>query len=446
MADFLNRCDEAREWIKSYDDFLLIHHYDADGLSAGATVSAGLEKMGKSYERHCFRKLSEREIDFIANSSKKNVILTDLGSGKAEELEGLDKNILIIDHHQGVENSLLQVNPRYHGIDGSREMSASSAAFFVMGFPELAAMASVGSVGDMQYPFIGWNRKMLEIGEGAGVMRAYSDLSMFGRVSRPLITFISTSLDPYFPGLTGHDDQVAKFFDSLGIPLKSGDQWRTYYDLNDDEKMRLRSALVIHLCDYGRCASTKRLISEVYELLNYPRNTEMQDAKEFSTLLNATGRHDMPDLGVNALLQKPGAYDEAHKLLEYHRRILREGIDFALRHVVDLGIFYFVDARGVVPASVVGIIAGMLYGNLDMSKPVMAIAEDPEGNLKVSTRGNQRLIEMGLNLGKALHIVCEEGGLGIGGGHDVAAGATIKPEYLNRFLLGMGDQIYAQIH
>ncbi len=446
MVSFLDRCAEAREFLRAHDDYLVVHHYDADGLSSGAVVSAGLELMGKKYNRVCYRKLTDKEIQAVKDAPLKNVIFVDLGSGKAEELEQLDKNILIIDHHQGVENSLLQVNPRYHGIDGSREMSASSAAYFVMGYPQLAGMASVGSVGDMQYPFIGWNRRMLEEGIEAGVIKAYHDLSMFGRVSRPLITFISTSLDPYLPGLTGNEESTAFFFNSLRIPLKEGDRWRTYMDLTEEEKMRLRSALVIHMCSYGRCSSTKRLISEVYELTGYPMGSEMRDAKEFSTLLNATGRHGKPDLGVETLLQKPGAYEQAKKLLEYHRRVIREGIEYALEKVVDLGVFYFVDGRGVIPGSVIGIVAGMLYGALDTSKPVIAVADDPEGSIKVSTRGNARLIAKGLNLGKALHKVCEEGGLGVGGGHDVAAGATIAPDSLDVFLFNMGDVIYDQLN
>ncbi len=441
---FLDACKEAREHISSRDNYLLVHHYDADGLSSGALTAAALERMGKSYSRICVRKLADKELELIAGRKEKNVILVDLGSAQTESLERMDKTFVIIDHHQGEQSSILEVNPRMHGIDGSHEMCSASAAYFVFNVKEFAPYGVVGSVGDMQFPLIGWNRRMLKDGEEAGVLRAYNDLNIFGRVSRTLVPFLTYSVDPYFPGLTNNEQNVIAFYNEIGIELKNGDEWRAYSDLSEYEKRTLRSALVAYLYNRGRRYDAEHIISEVYELLNFPERTELRDASEFSTLLNACGRHDKPDVGVNTLLMRQGAYERAKSMLEYHRKVLREGIEYALNKVADFGIFYFLDARGVIDDGVIGVVAGMLYSSVDRTKPILAIALDKEGMIKVSARGTKSLIDNGLDLGKALSESCSAG-IGVGGGHDIAAGATIEPDKLNQFLRVFGEAVRNQV-
>ncbi len=440
---FTERCAEARAEIERLDDFLVVHHYDADGLCGGALTVAALEMMGKNYNRQCYRKLSPKEINEIKSAHEKNIIMVDFGAGAVEELEGIEKNIIIIDHHQGNESSILQVNPMHFGINGSYEMSGASCAYFTFGIRELAPIGIVGAVGDMQAPFIGWNHKMLEEAESAGVARHYTDLCMFGRVSRPLVPFLMYSIDPYLPGLSGNEQNIISFYEELGIELKRGDKWRRYTDLSEDERKTLSSALVALIYEKGMKHHAKHLLGEVYELLTYPENTEMRDASEFSTLLNACGRHDKPDVGVDVLLKREGAYERARNLLEMHRRMLRGGIEYAGTHVVDLGLFYFVDARGVIEDGLIGVVAGMLYGTVGTDKPILAIALDNEGKVKISTRATKELVNKGINLGKALNVSCE--GIGMGGGHTIAAGATIEIEHLNTFLKRFGEEIEKQL-
>lgn len=440
MADFLGRCAEARETIEKMDDVLIVHHYDADGLSSGALAAAALEKMGKSYSRLCYRKLSPKELEEIHARKERNIILLDFGGAVQDELAKMNKkSIVIIDHHQCDEGPILQVNPRLFGIDGSHELSGASTAYFTFGFRELAPIGIVGAVGDVQAPLHGWNRRMLEEGEQAGMVRAYRDLCMFGRINRPLIQFLLYSVDPFLPGLTGNEQNISAFYNDLGIPLKSGDKWRTYKDLSEDEKQALRSALVSYLYEKGRTRDAESLIGEVYELLTYPENTEMRDASEFSTLLNACGRHNEPDTGVDVMLRRAGAYERAVALLELHRKMLREGIEYANRSIVDLGPFYLVDARGVIDDGIIGVVAGMLYSTIRPDKAVVAIALDSEGNIKVSTRGTRALVANGLNLGKSLEVACR--GIGVGGGHDIAAGATVQSDKLNEFLKRFGMEM-----
>ena len=114
---------------------------------------------------------------------------------------------------------------------------------------------------------------------------------------------------------------------------------RPYSDLNEDEKKTLISALAKILIGANRRTD---LVGESYVFPKRPRN-ETYEANEFSTLLNACGRHNKPEIGVKVCLGDESAYEEAKKMLALHRKMLRDGIGFAGRKMQDLGEFYLLD-------------------------------------------------------------------------------------------------------
>ena len=149
-------------------------------------------------------------------------------------------------------------------------------------------------------------------------------------------------------------------------------------------------------------------------------------------MLNACGRNNRPELGVSVCLQRAGAYEESSSLLAEHRKNLRAGMEFASKNTQDIGKFLLLDARGAIPDSIIGVVAGMLYAG-SRKKPILALSLEETGKIKLSTRGTRALVKAGLNLGKILSECCAAVG-GAGGGHNIAAGATIPNEKLNDFL------------
>jgi RecJ-like exonuclease len=81
----------------------------------------------------------------------------------------------------------------------------------------------------------------------------------------------------------------------------------------------------------------------------------------------------------------------------------------------------------------VGIVAGMCFQMADRSRPILAFARTPEGSLKVSARGTHDLVSSGLDLAEALSAAAKKVG-GVGGGHNIAAGATIPRDAKDTFL------------
>ena len=89
--------------------------------------------------------------------------------------------------------------------------------------------------------------------------------------------------------------------------------------------------------------------------------------------------------------------------------------------------------------SIIGVVAGMLHPG-GRTKPVLALSLEESGSIKLSTRGTRKLVEQGLNLGKTLSEACAAVG-GVGGGHNIAAGATIPADKLDDFLKEFAKRI-----
>ena len=431
---FLARCAEARQAIARMRAPLLVHHYDCDGITSGAIVEGSLARLGMPCRSVSVRKLDAAFLSTIAHEPE--VIFVDLGSGTAE-IEELKGSVVVIDHHQMRTQAHLQANPHAFGFDGGTDISAAGCAYFVFeGFVELGV---VGAVGDVQAPLRSLNRLMLDSAVAQGAVEVTRDLLLFGRNSRPLKQFLLYADEPYLPGITGQEEACDSLLRELAIEQKTGERWRTYSDLSFHERRALVSALAAQLALRSSAGAASRLVGDVITLRNMPEGTLLRDASEFSTLLNACGRNGRPELGVSVCLQRAGAYDEAQALLAEHRRNLRAGIEFASKSTQDIGKFLLLDARGVIPDSIIGVVAGMLHSG-SRKKPILALSLEEPGKIKLSTRGTRALVEAGLNLGKILSECCAEVG-GVGGGHNIAAGATIPEGRLDDFLRAFAGRL-----
>ncbi len=429
-GEFLARAQECHEVVERMKSPLIVNHYDCDGLTSGAIVCAFLEERKIPYRINTIRKLDEAVLNEIRREPE--LVFTDLGGGTdgVQELEG---EVVIFDHHPiAPKNARLQLNPHMFGIDGGAQMCGATTAYWSLrALPEAAI---VGAVGDVQSPMQGPNRLLLQELQAAGVVQAPIDLKMYGRISRPLPQLLAYADDPYLPGLSGHEERCAQFLESIAKSFGKKDAgWKTYGELDAEERKKLIGALAVHLAESaGGRAAASRLVGEVYLFPRFANTPELYEAGEFSTLMNACGRHEQPQLGIDICLGRAEALEKGAALLALHRRLLREGVEYAYASVRDWGPFLFLDGRGVIDDGIIGVVAGMLYPG-GRQKPIVAIALDREGKIKVSMRGTKKLVSQGLNLGLALREACMPLG-GAGGGHAIAAGASVPPDRLDEFL------------
>ncbi|MEM0372736.1 MAG: DHH family phosphoesterase, partial [archaeon] len=407
---------EVADFVRENDGFVVVSHYDADGLAAAGIAGLMLKRLGKKYKYLPTKSLDSQRIRDIAKHGDV-FLFVDLGSGSVSAIEeGLaGKKYAITDHHPPQkQGEAPHFNPCFSGYDGSFEVSGSGAVYLVAREidernKDLAKIAVVGAVGDMQDQhgkLVGLNRKILQDGIDAGELETRVDIRLFGRHSRPLTQFLVYCTDPFLPGLTANEEGSHAFITSLGIPLKDGDKWRYYCDLNEDEKKRFVSAVYVHAKQSGAPEFILRsLVGEVYELKCEPHRSELRDAKEFSTVLNACGRNDEGVVGIMVCEGDRHAYwKKARALLQKHRQSLCDGIRLIQENgAEEMGSIYVIDGGKEIKDTIIGTVAGMLYGSGDIKqdKPVIGLSVDEDGMLKVSGRATRNLVRRGLHLGEA---------------------------------------------
>lgn len=472
---------ELAEEVRNLDDFVVVHHYDADGCSSGAIMYSALKREGKKVTRKWVKQLY-RETTSEIKGLGKNYVFVDFGSGQLGYLkEEFGDNLFVFDHHQktNVEHKN-HFTPFEFGINGGNEISASGIAYlFARTLNEknsdLLPLALVGAVGDVQDfsgKLIGLNADIVKEGAQKGLVKVEKDLKLYGRVTRPLVQFLMYSTSPMLPELTANEENCQKFLRENGIEvrdfgtqsrpdaqvtgaggsnLNGAQRRRTYVDLAKEEKSRLATALILHLDRFNVPEwKIKELFGEVYTFPREDCHSPCSEAKEYSTLINACGRHAEADIAVEVCLGDRGEfYSKALALMAEHRRQLREGIEYVLKNgLKEEESFYYFDAGENIEESIVGIVAGMLYGSeiIVTNKPIIAIANNEDGSLKVSGRATKDLVESGINLGIAFREVCAELGEGNeGGGHAVAAGVRLQKQNKEIFLQKLNKKINEQV-
>ena len=445
-----SRADACARRLHEADTVLLVSHIDADGLTSAAVASTALARAGIAHEV-CFKKqLDDAEIADLAAREFDTVLFTDFGSGQldaiaAHEAAG-DFEPVIADHHQPADaETEYHLNPLLSGIDGASELSGAGAAYVLARAlaaaddreydtdnRDLAALAVVGAVGDMQAvdgELVGANRAIVEEGAAAGVLEEGTDLALYGKQTRPLPKLLEYASEVRIPGITNDQQGAISFLQDLPVELQADGDWRRWVDLSDEEKRTVASALLQRAITRGVPANkAERLVGTTYTLAREQPGTELRDASEFSTLLNATARYERADVGLAVCLGDRGdAFDRARRLLSNHRRNLSEGLET----VKQLGVereecVQWFDAGEEIRETIVGIVAGMALGvdGVDPDRPILAFARKNDEETKVSSRGTGRLVGRGLDLSAVMGEASRAVG-GDGGGHDVAAGATI---------------------
>ncbi len=456
-----NEVAEAAKAIRSADDVLIVSHIDADGITAAAIAASVCQRLGKEYRTVFLKKLGDEGVEMIDASGESLVWICDLGSGSLSSFNR--GNIVITDHHvpnlEGKKGQMsldvfadrVHVNPHDAGLDGSVQISGAGVTYLVAKEvdprnTDLAYLAVVGACGDVQDSegrLVGLNRSILNDAIAEGSVEIVEDLRLFGRETRTLIQYLQYGSEPSIPGLSENGTECARLYASLDVPLKDGKRFRNWNDLSRDEKDRVTDAVLARLSP----EDAERAVGESYTLCNGRPGTELRDAKEYATLLNACGRYGDAETGMRICLGEPSALSAAKDRRAAHK----QNISSALSMVKEKGLLnqgqfiQWFDAGSEIQETVVGIVAGMLLNGEGAvhHKPMIAFA-DAEDGVKVSARADRSLVARGLDLSFVMRVAAESVG-GFGGGHSVAAGATIPPDRKRDFLNAVEDIVAAQV-
>ena len=459
LQDDLNR---AAKRIVSASDILVVAHIDADGITSAAIATETCRRLGKEYEVLFAKKMDEITIDTINRSRRSLVWIVDLGSGYLSAFTR--SNIVVTDHHvpdpkwrkgQTMLDSFTvieHVNLHKYGMDGSVEGCGATMTYLVSktinGYNKnLAYLAVVGACGDIQdrvgYRLTGLNEIILQDAVESGDVVVKKDLRLFGRETRPIVQFLQYGNDPAIPGITDNNAGCNRLLAAHNVQLKRDGRLTVWNDLSDEEKLPICNDIlsIIDPKDAGA------VYGDVYTLPGFPREGGLRDAKEFATALNSCGRYDDAPTGMRMCFGDVSALKEAGNNRAEHRRNISAALQFVKQNDlirVRKYIQYF-DAGDSIKETVVGIVTGMILSMNGIRRdiPMIAFAVADDG-VKVSARADKSLGEKGLDLSRIMSEASEKVG-GYGGGHNIAAGATIPEECKERFLDIVEDMVRSQL-
>jgi RecJ-like exonuclease len=441
---FLEEIERASRIFKSIVNekkVKVISHIDADGLTSAAILSKMLLRLGQNFELKILKQLTDNVIKKIKFTKDDVFIFSDFGSGQLNFLkEILEKTqVFILDHHEP-ENlkhmNLFHLNPL---LFGEEEISSSMICYLFaknisLQNTDLIDLAIVGAVGDEQdegWKLKGLARKILEEAETLGKVVVSKGIRLYGRSTKPIHKSLEHSFDPFIPGITGSESQAVQFLSELGISVKENGEWKRLKDLTIEEQKKLASAIILERLKISQ-PNAVDIFGEIYTILD--REEELQDAREFATILNACGRTGNSSIGIRLCLGE-AKITQIWEILEEYKKQINEGIKLLKEGNIIFSTpnANFILAGDRIKDTLIGTITSIaLNSNLfDSRKPVFGIAETDENNLKISARLPKEI--KNVNLKEVLHYATKLLN-GEAGGHTHAAGALIDKNLQNDFV------------
>lgn len=439
-SKLLSRLSTAAKIVRSHDFIQVYSHHDADGISAAGIIAKTLTRLNKDYSITLFTTLDDEHFDIVRQSGAKCILMTDLGSSYVKQLEELNKDVIVLDHHFTSDDSerFCFVNPHLSNIDGMTAGCGATMAFlFSLQFGEqnwdLVQIAFAGIAGDRQHinGLLGLNEHLLTEGVKRGfVIVSEGSLIPPGHLSKTL--YLST--DPYIRGVSGNQKGVSDLLNEADIQID-----RSFTNLTDDEKRRLGSMIAIKLTAQGVTLQTMKEVSRVRYFL---KDWNM-DAETFADLLNACGRLDLGGIGIGLCLGDGTCLFKATDLNnDSKNKIITSVLELDRAGLTQMENIQFFDSSSSGFTGIICGIAMQFIGN--PNKPTIGLNSSEE-KVKVSSRGMWQQLDKGVNLTSAMSSAAISVG-GMGGGHKIASGASFKAGNEKAFLENLDAIIGEQIN
>ena len=408
----------------------VISHYDADGISAAGIVCTALLREGYDFHATLMRNPFNKGLERLAQENNELLIFSDMGSAQIDAIQKIGCKAIIIDHHQYLvkksPKNVLQINANLCGIDGNYEACGATLSFsFAQALNkrnnDLASLALSGAIGDKQHigGLRGFNKKILDQAVQNGDLNERVGMKFSGE---SIFDALYYSIDPYYVGLSGNDTEIEQVLGKLTIERET-----ELKDITSDKMKKLQSYLVYKLIQKG-CQPN---IIDIAIRKRYFSKSLDCELERFADLLDACGKFGHRGVGLSLCLGDTASFTEAEAIeKKYKQKILTSLLDLEKGKVSETkGLRYFTSESSSLGGVVAGIAVNYIF---DEQKPLFSLARKKD-EIHVSCRGNRNLVEKGLDLGGAMKKVSSEIG-GYGGGHKIAAGATIALDKEKEFL------------
>ncbi len=443
---FLDEVDKTAKAIKPIarqKNVKIFCQFDTDGISSAAILVKLFLREGINFELKIFRQLTSDIIQQFSFKESDFLVFADFGSGQLDRLQNCfnTTQILILDHHEPVELNHINVFHLNPLLSGEQELSSSVVSYLFAkavnirnaDSVDLAIVGAIGDIQDEKWELKGMSRKVLEEAQTLGKISVMKGLRLYGRQSRAIYKSLAYCFDPFIPGISGSETQAQQFLSDLGIDAKHNGEWKKLKDLTLEEQKILATAIIVERLKFETLDAAD-VFGEIYTMIDRPE--ELQDVREFSTLVNACGRTGRHDIALRLCLGDYSAIETSWSVIEKYRKMIGDSLGYvrgniSATHTTDF--CNFILGENKIPDTLIGTVISIILNSnmIDRGKPVFGFADTENDKVKVSARISE---DVKVDLGKLVRQASAVVG-GEGGGHYSACGALIpkgkEQEFIN---------------
>ncbi len=412
----------------------VIYHYDGDGIAAASSALRAFRRLGYPVQATPLLAVERPRMVDLLSATAGPVLVVDTGASWLDAYADHAHPVVILDHHKypgaphppELPKHVAFVNPLNWGVDGMDELCAATLTWLFTVFLDEANWDNApwglsGAIADRQHQngFHGLNARLVAEAEARGLVKRRPRLALFGTTVGEAV---ARSIDPFVRGLSGRPAAVKTFLEGLGIEAALPRS-----ELSEPDERKLGQALLGRLVHQKVRPEFAALLTQDGYLLPGLK----VDAQELSNWQNASGRAGEPSVGIALALGDRAALARARE----HEEAWRSGILATLVRLEEKGvnslsaIQWFESEESTLAGTQAGLAMNYL---VDPNRPLFVFSKG-EGVLKISGRGTLYLVGRGLDLSQVLRTAAAKVG-GEGGGHRVAAGATIPAGARDEFL------------
>ncbi|MEK6890114.1 MAG: DHH family phosphoesterase [Nanoarchaeota archaeon] len=433
--------DSINEAIKKIDELSnsmpikVISHFDTDGITSAAIMSRTLQRWNKRFSLSIVKNL---EGEFIASLPNDHILIfVDLASGSLDYLKNKICPIIILDHHeivQEIPENVLMINP----VKTKEEIISGAGICYLFAKTlstknkDLANLAIIGMVGDMFEKHLGKFYDTVLTESEALVKKGL----LIYPATRPLDKALEYSSNPYIPGVSGSYKGVIEILKEANIQKING-KFKSLYELTEEEMSSLITAVMLR-CVNGK--ESQNIIGNIYMIKFFNR---LEDARELSALINSCSRMDSPQTALGLCLGNKYSKDEAEKIYIQYKQHLIAALKYVNENEKISGKNYTIfNAKDQIKDTIIGTVTSILSHSSTYEEGTILIGLAYNNDkIKVSARLAGK---NGRNVREVLHKVVVPLG-GEVGGHPNAAGCLISKDHESLFIEELKKQLETEL-
>ncbi len=450
-------CEKIKSVAEEGSNTCILTHLDADGLISASIISMTLLRLGAKCVIRAISDMTPAIIERMKSEAHDFYIISDLGAGLGDALnDAFGDRWIMIDHHQLPNEELIEpystniFNAFKYSIDGGSEISSGGLAYILANQIEkrnwdLSPIAVVSALSDNQdqgdkKSLISLNSEIIKTAESHGLITVDLDLIFTGRETKPLHEALAATSFPYIDGITWNRENAYAVIKNSGVKMMNNGRWRVLAEISQEEKSIILDAIVKFVSTsskYKTANLTENLIGYTYTLVDEDLRSQLRDAREFSTLLNACGRTGRAGIGVGICMgDRYVCLTEGEQVADTYREILAKSISTILAEkwrTIDDGRSIFVNAENVLAEEMLGAVSSLLSGSPTLADRVLSVWTRNSNSIHKFSLRKCLGCKSGSNLGLIVRNCAESVG-GTGGGHKAAAGCKVPSSKLEDFV------------